>query len=40
MKGLFFELHVDVGTPSDDDVLGHLEYRGRHASYVLERQSP
>lgn len=39
VKGLFFELHVDVGTPSDDDVLGHLEYRGRHASYVLERQS-
>lgn len=39
VRGLFFQLHVSADPASDDEVLGHLEYRGKHGGYVIKRQS-
>lgn len=38
MRGLSFEIHVNADSASDDEVLGHLEYRGRHGGYIIKRQ--
>lgn len=35
---LSFEMHVSADQASDDEVLGHLEYKGKHGSYVIKRQ--
>ncbi|MCZ7593716.1 MAG: hypothetical protein M5U16_01470 [Hyphomicrobium sp.] len=38
-RALHFEMHVSADHGTDEDVLGHLEYRGRHAAYVIEQQT-
>ncbi len=37
VRSLFIELHVSADADSDDEVFGHLEYRGKHASYLIKR---
>lgn len=38
MSGVAFEMHVNADHASDEEVLGHLEYKGKHGSYVIKRQ--
>lgn len=37
MKGLFFELHVSTLGGDDGEFLGHLEFTGKRALYVVKR---
>ena len=37
VDSLTFQLHVPASFAPDDRVLNHLEYKGRHAFYVIKR---
>jgi hypothetical protein len=37
VKGLFFELHVSTLGGDDGEFLGHLEFTGKGALYVVKR---
>ena len=38
-RELIFQIHVGADGDSDDEVLDHLEYMGKHSDYVIKRQS-
>lgn len=38
VEGIFLEMHVSARAARDEDVFGHLEYKGRHSCYVIKRQ--
>lgn len=35
--GIFLRIYVEIDFGSDDEALGHLEYKGRKALYVIKR---
>lgn len=39
LRSLFFEMQVSADAATDDEALGHLEYQGRHAGYVIKREA-
>ena len=38
VTGLFLEIHIETVHGSDEEALGHFEYKGRRALYVIKRR--
>lgn len=37
-RGLSYQVYVNADATKDDQLLGHLEFRGKYAAYVIKRQ--
>ena len=38
VKGLFFDIHVELEFGTDEEALGHLEHKGKQAAYAVKRR--
>ena len=40
MNGVFLQAFAEIDFGTDDEFLGHLEYTGQQALYVIKRRRP